>query len=163
MKERDFMSENTKAKMKALVQYAPFDNRYETVDVPDIGPEEILLRVRGCGICAGDIKAYHGGIRIWGSGPQDRYIEAPVIGGHEFYGEIVRTGEKVAQWKAGDVVCAEQIVPCGECDYCRATSRVRRIIPYYELKPEFREGDEYDEFPENPPAVPAEGGQLLLP
>ena len=119
MKERDSMSENVKAKMKALVQYAPFDNRYETVDVPDIGPEEILLKVRGCGICAGDIKAYHGGIRIWGSGPKDRYIEAPVIGGHEFYGEILRTGEDVAQWKAGDVVCAEQIVPCGECDYCR--------------------------------------------
>lgn len=57
----------------------------------------------------------------------------------------------------------EQARRCGECEYCRATGRVRRIIPYYELKPEFREGDEYDEFPENPPAVPAEGGQLLLP
>ncbi|HIZ56315.1 MAG TPA: PD-(D/E)XK nuclease-like domain-containing protein [Firmicutes bacterium] len=56
----------------------------------------------------------------------------------------------------------EQAKRCGECDYCRATSRVRRIIPYYELKPEFREGYDYDEFPENTPAVQSEDGQLLL-
>lgn len=37
---------------------------------------------------------------------------------------------------------------CGECDYCRATAKVSRIIPYYELKPEFRTGYEYDDLPE---------------
>ncbi len=37
---------------------------------------------------------------------------------------------------------------CGECDYCRATNRITRIIPYYELKPEFRTGYEYDDLPE---------------
>ena len=91
--------------MKALVQYAPYDNR----------DEELLLKVKGCGICAGDIKAYHGGIRIWGTTEKDRYIEAPVIGGHEFYGEIVRIGKAAAGWNIGDIVCAEQIVPCGSC------------------------------------------------
>ena len=60
--------------MKALVQYAPYDNRYETVDIPEVGDEELLLKVKGCGICAGDIKAYHGGIRIWGTTEKDRYI-----------------------------------------------------------------------------------------
>lgn len=40
---------------------------------------------------------------------------------------------------------------CGECEYCRATNKVSRIIPYYELKPEFREGWEYDDLPEIPP------------
>lgn len=105
--------------MKALVQYAPYDNRYETVDIPEIGDEELLLKVKGCGICAGDIKAYHGGIRIWGTTEKDRYIEAPVIGGHEFYGEIVRIGKAAAGWNIGDIVCAEQIVPCGSCSFCR--------------------------------------------
>lgn len=108
-----------KETMKALVQYAPFDNRLETVEIPQTGPEEILLRIRGCGICAGDVKAYHGGIRIWGTDASDRYIEAPVTGGHEFYGEIVRTGSAVSKWKAGDMVCAEQIVPCGKCRFCQ--------------------------------------------
>lgn len=105
--------------MKALVQYAPYDNRYEAVEIPETGPEEILLKVKGCGICAGDVKAYHGGIRIWGTEKSDRYIEAPVIGGHEFYGEIVRVGDAVRDWMPGETVCAEQIVPCGECAYCR--------------------------------------------
>lgn len=56
----------------------------------------------------------------------------------------------------------EQAKRCGECEYCRATSKASRIIPYYELKPEFREGYEYDEFPENPPEIQETNGQLLL-
>lgn len=42
----------------------------------------------------------------------------------------------------------EQAKRCGICDYCRATSRVKRIIPYYELKPAFRGEEEYDDFPD---------------
>lgn len=45
----------------------------------------------------------------------------------------------------------EQAKRCGECDYCRATRKLSRIIPYYELKPEFREGWEYDDFPQVSP------------
>lgn len=105
--------------MKAVVSYAPYDNRYEEVAVPEIGEEEILIRVEGCGICAGDVKAYHGGIRIWGTSEKDRYIEAPVIGGHEFTGRIVKTGEKVTGFTEGERIVAEQIVPCNECDFCR--------------------------------------------
>lgn len=106
-------------KMKALIQYGPMDNRYEDVDIPNIGHSEILLKVKGCGICAGDIKAYHGGIRIWGTNEKNRYIEAPVIGGHEFFGEVAQVGENVTEYKIGDLLTAEQIVPCNLCSYCR--------------------------------------------
>lgn len=106
-------------KMKALLSYAPYDNRLEEIDIPDAGPDELLLKVRGCGICAGDVKSYHGGIRIWGTGEADRYIEAPVIGGHEFFGEVVVAGDKMTGYKSGDRVVAEQIVPCRECEFCR--------------------------------------------
>ncbi|MCM1134091.1 MAG: alcohol dehydrogenase catalytic domain-containing protein [Clostridium sp.] len=105
--------------MKAVVSHAPYDNRYEEVAIPNVGEEEILIRVEGCGICAGDIKAFHGGIRIWGTSEEDRYIEAPVIGGHEFTGRIVKMGEKVEGYKEGERIVAEQIVPCNECDFCR--------------------------------------------
>lgn len=44
----------------------------------------------------------------------------------------------------------QQARRCGQCDYCRATNKVTRIRPYYELKPEFKEGFEYDAFPEKP-------------
>ncbi|MDD3339825.1 MAG: alcohol dehydrogenase catalytic domain-containing protein [Lachnospiraceae bacterium] len=105
--------------MKAVVSYAPYDNRYEDYPKPVIGEGEILLKVKGCGICAGDVKAYHGGIRIWGTSEADRYIEAPCIGGHEFYGEVVELGAGVTEYEIGDLLVSEQIVPCNECEYCK--------------------------------------------
>lgn len=106
-------------KMKALVSYAPYDNRYEDFPKPEAGKGEIVLKVKGCGICAGDVKAYHGGIRIWGTTPENRYIEAPCVGGHEFYGEVAEIGEGVTEYEIGDMLVSEQVIPCGECEYCK--------------------------------------------
>ena len=106
--------------MNALVAYAPYDYRYERVPVPQLGPGEILLKVSGCGICAGDIKAYHGGIRIWGSTPEDRYIEAPVIGGHEFCGKVADMAPDVHGFQIGDLLVTEQILPCRACKFCHS-------------------------------------------
>ncbi len=106
-------------KMKAVVTYAPFDNRYEDYPIPNLSEGEVLLKVKGCGICAGDLKAYHGGIRVWGTSEKDRYIETPCIPGHEFYGEVVEIKGAVEGIEIGDNVCAEQIVPCGECEFCK--------------------------------------------
>lgn len=108
--------------MKALVAHAPGDYRLEDVAVPTPGPGEMLLRVAASGICAGDIKAFHGGIRIWGTCEADRYIDAPVTGGHEFAGEVVEIGEGVDGFALGDRVVTEQILPCGECHFCRTGS-----------------------------------------
>ncbi len=106
-------------KMKAVVTYAPGDNRYEDAVIPELEEGEILLKVKGCGICAGDLKAYHGGIRVWGTSEADRYMEPPCIPGHEFYGEVAELGKGTEEYKIGDLVCAEQIIPCGECEFCR--------------------------------------------
>ncbi len=105
--------------MMAVVTYAPYDYRYEEVPMPRIGEGEILLKMKGCGICAGDIKAYHGGIRIWGTSEEDRYITPPVIGGHEVFGEIVDIADDVAGFEIGDLVVPEQVVPCNECKFCK--------------------------------------------
>lgn len=108
-----------RGKMKALLSYAPYDNRLSEAEIPTPGPGELLVKVEGCGICAGDVKSYHGGIRIWGINEENRYIEPPVIGGHEFFGEVVETGEGMEEYVPGDRVSAEQIVPCRECEFCR--------------------------------------------
>jgi erythritol/L-threitol dehydrogenase len=105
--------------MKGVVTYAPYDYRYEDVPIPEIGDGEILIKVKGCGICAGDVKSYHGGIRIWGTSEENRYIEAPCVGGHEFYGQIVAMGEGVTGFEIGDDITTEQIVPCNECKFCK--------------------------------------------
>lgn len=105
--------------MKGVVTYAPFDNRYEDYPYPELSEGEILLKVKGCGICAGDLKAYHGGIRVWGTSEADRYIETPCIPGHEFYGEVVEINGDAQGIEIGDNICAEQIIPCGECEFCK--------------------------------------------
>ncbi len=105
--------------MKALKAYAPYDYRLVETEVPEVHGKEILIKVIACGICAGDLKAYHGGIRFWGTSPETQYIDAPVTGGHEFFGEIVEMGKDVQGYDLGDIVTAEQIVPCNECDYCK--------------------------------------------
>ena len=97
--------------MKALRMYAPGDFRYEDVPVPEIDDDEILVKIEGCGICAGDVKTLHGGVRIWGTTPEKRYIEAPVIGGHEFVGRVVRYGKNVTGVREGDRMVSEQIIP----------------------------------------------------
>ena len=108
------------SKMRALVTYGAHDYRYEEVEIPRAGSGEIIIKVEGCGICAGDVKTLHGGVRIWGTTPEKRYIEAPVIGGHEFVGRVVRYGKNVTGVREGDRMVSEQIVPCKECRFCKA-------------------------------------------
>ncbi|MDR1795886.1 MAG: alcohol dehydrogenase catalytic domain-containing protein [Clostridiales Family XIII bacterium] len=106
--------------MKAVVAYAPGDYRLEEVPVPRAGEGEIILKVEACGVCAGDTKAFAGAPSFWGGDGSPPYIKAPMIPGHEFVGTVVEVGEKVkGGWKPGDRICPEQIVPCGECMFCR--------------------------------------------
>ncbi len=109
--------------MKALRAHAPGDYRLEEVPVPQVGPGETLLKVLACGICAGDTKSFHGGIRIWGTSKADRYIDTPVIGGHEFVGTVAELGQGVTGLAVGDLVVSEQIVPCDECAFCACGMR----------------------------------------
>jgi threonine dehydrogenase-like Zn-dependent dehydrogenase len=109
-------------KMKAVVTHGPHDYRFEEVPVPDTGEDDVLVKVEGCGICAGDIKAYQGGEVFWGSDGTAPYLETPAIGGHEFIGTVVRIGARAATARdlaLGDRVAVEQIAPCGKCLYCQ--------------------------------------------
>ena len=104
--------------MKAVVAYAPGDYRYEEVPVPEIDDKEILVKVEGCGICAGDIKSYDGAPSFWGDETQPAYIKAPMIPGHEFIVRVVKVGAEVEGYAVGDRVISEQIVPCWDCRFC---------------------------------------------
>ena len=107
-------------KMKAIVAYAPGDYRLEEVETPHAGEGEMILKVEACGICAGDVKAFGGAASFWGLDGQPKYIKAPMIPGHEFVGTVVEMGPNVkGNWKLGDRICPEQIVPCGECRFCK--------------------------------------------
>lgn len=111
---------NLPEKMKAVVAYAPGDYRFEIVDTPRAGEEEIILKVEACGICAGDTKAFGGAPSFWGGDGSPSYIKAPMIPGHEIVGTVVEIGKKAkGNFKIGDRICPEQIVPCEECMFCK--------------------------------------------
>lgn len=125
--------------MKALVTYGAHDYRYEEADIPRAGEGEMVIKVEGCGICAGDLKAFKGGSVFWGDGSAPPYLEVPAIGGHEFVGHIVEIGPNVdkketykiadSEFKVGDRVAVEQIAPCGTCRYCRE-GRYHLCVPH---------------------------------
>lgn len=107
--------------MKAIVVHGREDYRIDDVPVPVPGPGEALVRVQAVGICASDLKCYHGAHMYWGDGPVPPNVDLGVIPGHEFVGEIVAIDDQGRQrWgvEVGDRVVSEQIVPCWECRYC---------------------------------------------
>src|SRR5436305_681426 len=77
--------------------------------VPGIGPDDVLVRVRACGICGSDVHGMDGktGHRI-----------PPLVMGHEAAGEVVETGANVADLHAGDRVTFDSTVYCGRCFHC---------------------------------------------
>ncbi len=108
--------------MQAVVCHAPEDYRLERVPVPKVGPGEVLIKVTAAGVCASDVKCYVGAKRIWGGDGFPAYTKPPVIPGHEFVGRVVALGEGAAEkygLSIGDKAVSEQIIPCGQCRYCR--------------------------------------------
>jgi len=79
------------------------------MDEPEIGPEDVLIRVRACGICGSDVHGLDGstGRRI-----------PPLVMGHEAAGEVVRTGGEVHDLQPGDRVTFDSTIYCGRCFYC---------------------------------------------
>jgi L-iditol 2-dehydrogenase len=78
---------------------------------PAAGAGDLLLRVRGCGLCGSDIAKI--------VAPQTR---GPLVLGHEVVGDVVEVGAGVPGFRVGDRVVAAHHVPCGECHYCRRGS-----------------------------------------
>ena len=106
--------------MKALVAYGKGDYRLEEAyPTPVCGPDDVILKVEGCGVCAGDLKCQHGAAMFWGGDGQPSWVEPPFIPGHEFVGVAVEVGANVTQWSVGDRLTADQIYPCGQCRFCR--------------------------------------------
>lgn len=95
--------------MKAAVLYAKDDLRYEDYPDPEIGANEVLIKVKATGICGSDIP------RVLG----DAAHYYPIVLGHEFAGEVVGAGEGVSSVKPGDRVAGVPLVPCFECEDCQ--------------------------------------------
>lgn len=83
------------------------------VSVPEVGPNDCLVRVEAASICGTDLH-----IREWDAWSRQR-VRPPVTLGHEFSGTIVEVGDMTTKVRAGDFVSAESHITCGHCYQCR--------------------------------------------
>ncbi len=84
---------------------------------PEAGPGDVKIRVMRTGICGTDLHIESWD--AWASGA----VNAPLIPGHEFSGEVVEVGEGVSSVKVGAFVSGEGHIVCGHCRNCRAGRR----------------------------------------
>ncbi|HAK97184.1 MAG TPA: galactitol-1-phosphate 5-dehydrogenase [Planctomycetes bacterium] len=109
--------------MKALVLTEYLRLEYADVPAPVPGPDDVLVRVKACGICGSDVHGFDGGT--------GRRIP-PVIMGHEAAGTVEAAGAAAGAWRPGDRVTFDSTVYCGACPFCR-TGRInlcddRRVL-----------------------------------
>ena len=105
------MAANERAGVKAVVFRGNGRIAAEDWPRPTIGAGELLLRLRGCGLCGSDIAKI--------VAPDTK---APAVFGHELVGDVIEAGAGVQGIARGDRVVAAHHVPCGECHYCRRGS-----------------------------------------
>ncbi len=100
--------------MKAVVKPGPQPGLELTQrPIPEVGPGEVLVKVRAASICGTDLHIYN-----WDAWAQSR-IHPPVIVGHEVCGDVVARGAMVTEPQIGDFVSLESHVVCNICQYCR--------------------------------------------
>ncbi len=100
--------------MRALRKVAPGPGfALQHVPVPEIGPSDVLIRVRAVGLCGTDLHIY--GWDHWA----ERRVKPPLTIGHEFMGDVAAVGTAVTGVRAGDRVSAEGHIACGVCRLCR--------------------------------------------
>jgi L-iditol 2-dehydrogenase len=98
--------------MLAAVLYGKEHVQMEHIPIPEIGPGDILVRIRAALTCGTDLKVFRRGYHA-------RMIVPPAVFGHEFGGDVVAVGEGVTGFRPGQRVVAANSAPCLRCEYCR--------------------------------------------
>src|SRR2546428_6920076 len=102
------------ATMQAIVKTEPKPGaQLREVPAPEIGPKDVLVRVRAASVCGTDLHIYR-----WDRWSAHR-IHPPLIFGHEFCGVVEKAGAGVSTVREGDCVSAEMHLSCGRCFQCR--------------------------------------------
>lgn len=98
--------------MRSVVFYGKHDLRVEEQEMPKVGPKDVLIQVKACGVCGTDVHIYEGDK---GAG----YTPPQTVLGHEFSGVVAEVGSEVTHYKVGDRVCIDPNCYCGTCEPCR--------------------------------------------
>ncbi|MBO2515902.1 MAG: alcohol dehydrogenase [Clostridiales bacterium] len=95
--------------MLQQVMVAPGQITFREVEIPAVGENDVLVRIRKIGVCGSDIHVYHG---------KHPFTKYPVTQGHEVSGSVVDFGKNVTGLKPGQKVTIEPQVFCGKCYPC---------------------------------------------
>ncbi len=99
--------------MTAAVLYGSENLKIESIDIPTIAPDEVLIRVKVALTCGTDLK-------VWKRGYHARMIRPPAVFGHELAGVVEKSGSDVTRGlRVGDRVVPSNSAPCNECFFCR--------------------------------------------
>ena len=99
--------------MKAVVVERPHQVSYQEVDDPALGPDDVLVASREAGLCRTDVEV------MTGIFTDPRWVQFPVIPGHEWSGTVVEVGDAVESIGTGDRVVCEGLIGCQRCAPCR--------------------------------------------
>ena len=150
-------------KMKAIVKTKEEKGaELKEVNIPDYGPEQILIKVNSTSICGTDLHIYE-----WNQWAQ-KNIKTPQIMGHEVAGEVIELGERVENIEKGDFVSAETHIPCGHCYQCKTGKQHicdnMKILGVHKdgVFAEYAVIDAVDVW-KNDPSIPAEFASLQEP
>ncbi|KAK9455331.1 chaperonin 10-like protein [Dipodascopsis uninucleata] len=95
--------------MKALWYDRPYSHSVREVPLPKVRDNDVLIRVKACGVCGTDLHIHEG----------EFIAKFPLIPGHEVVGVVAATGKDVKGFTVGERVVADNSELCGECFYCR--------------------------------------------
>jgi L-iditol 2-dehydrogenase len=96
--------------MKQAIMIKPGQIEYRDVKKPEIGPDEVRIKIKRIGVCGSDIHVYHG---------KHPYTSYPIVQGHEFSGVIDAVGTNVMHLKHGMKTTATPQITCGKCGPCQ--------------------------------------------
>ncbi len=99
--------------MKAVVVEQPHHVVYREVDAPAVGDDDVLVASRAAGLCRTDIEV------MTGIFTDPRWVQFPVIPGHEWAGTVAQVGPNVDSVRVGDRVVCEGMIACHACGPCR--------------------------------------------
>jgi L-iditol 2-dehydrogenase len=97
-------------KLKALLYTKPYTFEYTDVPDPEVGLDDVLVRVKACGVCGSDVAGH--------TGKTGRRLP-PLIMGHEAAGVVERVGSNVRDFAPGERICFDSTVYCNQCPACQ--------------------------------------------
>ena len=98
--------------MKAAIIYGSRDVRVEDIDMPELNPGEVRVKIGAALTCGTDLKVFKRGYHA-------KMIQPPAVFGHEFAGSVSGVGDGIQGWQSGERVVVANSAPCGECFFCQ--------------------------------------------